>query len=504
MASKLPFLLRERRISFDPGEVLAPLHSTIYSSNSVMSRLSPNILLNSHHGCVNCIHFSESGRILASGSDDLHIILWDWEKGTQLANFESKHMSNVFQAKFMPLTNESVLVSASRDGQVRRHVVSSSGELVATDKVAYHNDSAHKLAIEPDNPHVFLSCGEDGSVLEVDLREDVPQRNKILVCKNGKNHRLALYSIFIDPSNYNQFAISGRDQFARVYDRRVLANSRTEASTPRSCEPLQKFCPSHLESPESNFHKANITCLVYSHDGKELLCSYNDEDIYTFDTTVNSCNGEYLKKFVGHRNNATVKGVNYFGLKSEYVVSGSDCGHVFLWDKNSNDVVQFFEGDSEGVVNCLEPHPHLPVLAVSGLDHSIKVCTPYSTRPMDTEHLKEVISQNFKDRKESELAGGENYGFLLEFLMHQYSRSLRRGTGERDSSDSSSYSEDENEEGPEGIFVEEGEEGEEGRREVVERRLIWQFPVSRRRHDDDDDDDSDTSSDAEPINCAQS
>lgn len=47
-----------------------------------------------------------------------------------------------------------------------------------------------------------------------------------------------------------------------------------------------------------------------------------------------------------------VKGVNYFGLKSEFVVSGSDCGHVFLWDKNSNDVVQFFEGDSEGVV-CL-------------------------------------------------------------------------------------------------------------------------------------------------------
>lgn len=41
-------------------------------------------------------------------------------------------------------------------------------------------------------------------------------------------------------------------------------------------------------------------------------------------------------------------------------------------------------------VNCLEPHPHLPVLAVSGLDHSVKICTPYSTRPMDTEHLKEV------------------------------------------------------------------------------------------------------------------
>lgn len=45
----------------------------------------------------------------------------------------------------MPLTNDSVLVSAARDGQVRRHVISTTGELVATDKVAYHNDSAHKV-----------------------------------------------------------------------------------------------------------------------------------------------------------------------------------------------------------------------------------------------------------------------------------------------------------------------------------------------------------------------
>ena len=31
-------------------------------------------------------------------------------------------------------------------------------------------------------------------------------------------------------------------------------------------------------------------------------------------------------------------------------MSGSDCGHVFLWDKNSTEIVQFFEGDNEGVV----------------------------------------------------------------------------------------------------------------------------------------------------------
>ena len=45
-----------------------------------------------------------------------------------------------------------------------------------------------------------------------------------------------------------------------------------------------------------------------------------------------------------------VKGVNYFGLCSEYVVSGSDCGHVFMWDKQTQKIVQYFEGDKEGVV----------------------------------------------------------------------------------------------------------------------------------------------------------
>ena len=48
----------------------------------------------------------------------------------------------------------------------------------------------------------------------------------------------------------------------------------------------------------------------------------------------------------------SVKGVNFFGPKSEYVVSGSDCGHVFLWSKESEEIVQFLPGDEAGVVSC--------------------------------------------------------------------------------------------------------------------------------------------------------
>ena len=52
----------------------------------------------------------------------------------------------------------------------------------------------------------------------------------------------------------------------------------------------------------------------------------------------------------------SVKGVNFFGLRSEYVVSGSDCGHVFLWDKETEEIVQCLEGDNEGVVRSCDCH----------------------------------------------------------------------------------------------------------------------------------------------------
>ena len=68
----------------------------------------------------------------------------------------------------------------------------------------------------------------------------------------------------------------------------------------------------------------------------------------------------------GHLNSETVKGVSFMGGADEYVVSGSDCGHVFIWSKQDGKLQQVAKGDRH-VVNCLEPHPYLPAtLATSG------------------------------------------------------------------------------------------------------------------------------------------
>ena len=65
-----------------------------------------------------------------------------------------------------------------------------------------------------------------------------------------------------------------------------------------------------------------------------------------------------------------MKDVNFFGLDDEYVVSGSDSGHVFIWDRKTTELLNILEGDGE-VVNVVQGHPYEPVLAVSGIDHTV-------------------------------------------------------------------------------------------------------------------------------------
>ena len=69
---------------------------------------------------------------------------------------------------------------------------------------------------------------------------------------------------------------------------------------------------------------------------------------------------------VGHRNHQTVKGVSFLGDNDEYVMSGSDDGHIYIWTRTDGVLRQWLRGDN-AIVNCLEPHPFQPLtFATSG------------------------------------------------------------------------------------------------------------------------------------------
>lgn len=44
---------------------------------------------------------------------------------------------------------------------------------------------------------------------------------------------------------------------------------------------------------------------------------------------------------------------------NNFVMSGSDCGHIFIWDRHTAEHLMLLEADNH-VVNCLQPHPYDP------------------------------------------------------------------------------------------------------------------------------------------------
>lgn len=393
-------------------------NSKCYSSLRFVQRLELAYKMDRHNGCVNALHFHPNGTRLASGSDDLNIIIWEpmRPKGVPLITYDSGHRGNVFQAKFLPLCgNQLHVVSCARDGHVRLAELNESG-CVSTRRLGLHRGPAHKLTIFSDTPHVFLSAGEDAAVLEIDVRQSKP--NKLLTVKQD-DRKVAIYSIQSHPIDDHHFCVGGRDSFVRSYDRRII---RSETQTP-----LRTFCPSHLVDSSV---RAHVTCAVYNYNGTEILASYNDEDIYSFPAQPD--NGDPLcdkfsHRFVGHRNNATVKGVNYYGPNSEFVVSGSDCGNIFFWDAHSEVIVNCLNGDENGVVNCLEPHPLLPILATSGLDDDVKVWMPKCSDEPQLQDLMNTVQTNQREREEERSRESESMdGEMLWILWRHIRRTERR------------------------------------------------------------------------------
>lgn len=148
--------------------------------------------------------------------------------------------------------------------------------------------------------------------------------------------------------------------------------------------------------------------MKWAKQGDQVVASFNDDDAFLFDVmhTLDAVSGEtatgltsdaavpddwdgetsledmsFVSRYCGHRNRDTVKGVSFFGPNDEYVVSGCDTGHLFVYDRSSGDVVQYGLGDRIGAINSLAPHPlGLPLLATSGLEMTVRLWEPSPTK----------------------------------------------------------------------------------------------------------------------------
>lgn len=87
--------LRSREIGRDSHQFVR----RVCGSRGLVQRLELQGRLERHTGCVNTLHFNPSGTRLASGSDDLKVVIWDWAIRRAELEFDSGHKSNVFQVR---------------------------------------------------------------------------------------------------------------------------------------------------------------------------------------------------------------------------------------------------------------------------------------------------------------------------------------------------------------------------------------------------------------------
>lgn len=87
--------LRSREIGRDSHQFVR----RVCGARGLVQRLELQGRLERHTGCVNTLHFNPSGTRLASGSDDLRVVIWDWAVRRAELEFDSGHKSNVFQVR---------------------------------------------------------------------------------------------------------------------------------------------------------------------------------------------------------------------------------------------------------------------------------------------------------------------------------------------------------------------------------------------------------------------
>lgn len=100
--------------------------------------------------------------------------------------------------------------------------------------------------------------------------------------------------------------------------------------------------------------------------------------------------------YQGHRNCKTIiKEAIFWG--DDYIMSGSDCGRIMVWEKETAKLVMAFPAD-ERVVNCLAPNPHYYALASCGIDYDVKLWSTQSKLdcPMkiSDEDMEAIVQNN--------------------------------------------------------------------------------------------------------------
>lgn len=307
--------------------------------------LKVEVELQGHTGEVWFIEFSHDGSRLASCDADGKVLIWDLQTlkvlqtlSMQEGNTSGSRGEGVCSAAWSP--DDKYIVSCSMDNRARLWN-SETGQLLRT--IIKFEEPVSRCAWAPNGETFVTGClYKERNLCQWD-------RGGNLVYDWGRSHRIQDLALSAD----GQLLVAmDNDNHLHVYN----------------------FITRELEY-EIDL-KVGLTSISISKDSKQLLVGKVDGEARLFDVDSR----ESVKTYVGPKMGEFVIRSSFGGANENFVISGSEDGHVFIWHRENAALVERLEAHGPGCCSAIAWNPVNPCMfATGGDDRKVKL---WSSKPI--------------------------------------------------------------------------------------------------------------------------